>query len=384
MIHHLYLHHFRSYSEASFSFQPGINLFLGKNGQGKTNLLEALSLLCLGRSFRTDSLSDLIEKGAPFFFVEAQIEIEKRSLLIQLSFDGHTKKASLDGASFPHFSSLLGHLPLIVSSPEDLQLFQASPSIRRRFLNLYLSQNHPLYVHHLSRYTRAMKQRNALLQYSSMASLEEWEVQMGESAQFLQKTREEFLATIPPLLEKYHTSFVPEEETFRIALHQNYPKDLPTYCKTLFLSRKKDQALHYTFYGPHRDDLLFTIEGKTAKTFGSEGQKKSALLALQLALWERLTTTSPALFAIDDFGAHLDTERNSLLLQTLQRAPQSFLTSVMPPPQNLSMHILSIERKRPLPEETTPPASSLFSPEIAPASSPPTPSRAALPLGQTN
>jgi len=154
MLRRLYLHHFRNYTQAEFTFSPGVNWICGKNAQGKTNLLEAIYLLSTGRSFRTHILSQLIQKEAGFFYIEAEIEKEGVSQTLKVSFDGETKKVEINATSYSNFSSLLGLLPHVLYAPEDISVVAGTPSHRRKFIDLHLSQIDPLYLHHLPAITR--------------------------------------------------------------------------------------------------------------------------------------------------------------------------------------------------------------------------------------
>ncbi|MFA5250947.1 MAG: AAA family ATPase, partial [Parachlamydiales bacterium] len=163
----LRLHNFRNFSEEFVRFHPHFNLICGENAQGKTNLLEAISLISTGRSFRTSRYQDLIRHGEKFFFLEAGIIKDLVSQTIKIYYDGKEKKIHLSGKALPNFTSLLGLMPSTIYSPQDVELISGFPLIRRRFLNLLLAQSDPLYVHHLSRFLAALKERSYLLKKGS-------------------------------------------------------------------------------------------------------------------------------------------------------------------------------------------------------------------------
>ncbi|HEV7736515.1 MAG TPA: DNA replication and repair protein RecF, partial [Chlamydiales bacterium] len=198
----LYLRHFRNYSETEVHFSPRLNLFYGENAQGKTNLLEAISLIATGRSFRTTRLQELIQDGAPFFFLEAKVIKNAFEHTVAITFDGQTKKLTLDGNSYSTLQHLLGLLPSVFFTPSDAELADGSPAVRRRFLNVHLAQRDPLYIHHLSRYWRAMKQRNALLRSVDLSAIACWEQEMAESASYLWKMRAHLLSEIQQPLQE--------------------------------------------------------------------------------------------------------------------------------------------------------------------------------------
>lgn len=185
MLKRLYLHHFRSYERKEFSFQPGINVIRGDNARGKTNLLEAVYLLSTGRSFRTVQLTDLIRHGEPFFYLEADFSTGPVTQHLKVSFDGQVKRVEHDGATYSQFTPLLGLFPTVLHVPEDIELITGSPTQRRRFLDLHIAQTDPLYIFHLARYFKAMRQRNVLLRQHKEATIESWEQILVVSGQYL-------------------------------------------------------------------------------------------------------------------------------------------------------------------------------------------------------
>jgi DNA replication and repair protein RecF len=321
----LYLKNFRNYKEAQAHLGMRLNVFYGNNAQGKTNLLEAIYLIATGRSFRTQHLQELIHSGESFFFLEAKIVKDQVSQTIKLSFDGQNKRLQINGSTYSHFQPLLGLLPSVLYTPNDTELINGSPSIRRRFLNLHLAQSDPIYVHHLTRYWRAMKQRNALLRSSNRAGIECFENEMAQSASYLWKARSEMIEELKAPLVKQSNKLSGSKELHELEL-QAVPK---AYLQQLQKNRARETALGFTLTGPHRDDLTLFIDQKPAKTFASEGQKKTSIAALKLAEWERLSARSEslALMAIDDLGLHLDNERLSLLNASLLSLGQVFITT---------------------------------------------------------
>ncbi len=323
----LYLRNFRNYAEAEVEFSPRLNVFYGENAQGKTNLLEAIYLVSTGRSFRTQNLSELIRLGEPFFYLEAHAVRDGAEQTLKLSFDGQTRRLQMDGNSYASFHPLLGTLPSVLYTPQDTDLISGAPALRRRFLNLHLAQSDPLYVHHLARFWRAMKQRNCLLRSKHPETIEIWENEMAASGAYLHQARGAMLEEIkdPLLVESRRLSG--EKEAHEMRFHPTFSP--ATYLSQLQRSRPREKELGATLSGPHRDDLSLWIEGKEARLFASEGQKKTAIAALRLAEWSRLTARigSPALLGIDDLGLHLDEARQKWLLGALHRLGQVFITT---------------------------------------------------------
>ena len=310
----LYLRNFRSYAQVEVVFSLHTNLFYGSNAQGKTNLLEAIFLLSTGRSFRTHHLKECIRHDTPFFFVEAEFEKEGIAQTIKLSFDGQVKKMEYNQTVYSHFTNLLGLLPTVFMAPEDVQIITGMPAERRRFLDLHLVQIDPLYVYHLSRYVKAMKQRNFLLRHKKSETISSWEQIMTLSMQYIQERRAKMVEELGQLL---HTDE---------ALELRY---LPSATKDYASLRGKEMVLGTTLFGPHRDDLAILLEGKEAKLFASQGQKRSAITALRLAQWHHFKECNgfKPILSIDDFGVHLDASRSTSLLEKIAHLGQVFLSS---------------------------------------------------------
>jgi DNA replication and repair protein RecF len=337
----LYLRNFRNYIEAEVHFSERINLLYGDNAQGKTNMLEAIYLVATGRSFRTESLPELIRAGESFFFIEAEIVRDGVPQRVQISFDGTNKKVQLDATTYSSFNPLLGILPSVLYTPYDIELISGSPAERRRFLNLHLAQSDPLYVHHLTRFWKAMKQRNCLLRTKISESVDCWEIEMAQSAAYIEKARQEMVMELNPLLKKQGQKLTQKEEIHELHLQLSASK---AYLEQLKKNRNREMELGFTLTGPHRDDLSILIDQKLARSFASEGQKKTAIAALKLAEWERLTHRigDRALMGFDDLGQHLDDTRQKLLRSSLNELGQVFIT--MPHLPKEEGHLIHIEK----------------------------------------
>lgn len=326
----LYLHHFRNHKKREFEFSPGINWIVGKNAEGKTNLVEALYVLSTGRSFRTPQIGQLIQEEEPFFFLEAQVEKEGMGQTLKISFDGEAKKVQFNAQTYSHFAPLIGLLPHILYAPEDIALVSGMPAYRRKFLDLHLSQLDPLYLHHLTRFHRALRQRNALLKQKTEETIDPWEFQMAQSASFLMERRRDLIEELSAPLQKKMLRLSSESDLLKMTYLPSLPTSCPKEMQT-YWQKNRQKELHFgtTLTGPHRDDLTFSIENMPAKSHASIGQKHSILAALRLCQWEHLfaRTGSPPLFSIDDFGAHLDPERQKAFEAELLQLGQVFLTS---------------------------------------------------------
>jgi DNA replication and repair protein RecF len=330
----LLLHNFRNYEHSSVSFHPRINTFCGGNGQGKTNLLEAIYLLSTGRSFRTHHLQELILEGKEFFYIEAQIFKDNIDQTLSFYFNGKEKRIAHQKKNSSCFSSLLGLMPSILHAPHDRDLLSGPPSLRRRFLNLHLVQEDPLYIHHLSRFCHSLKQRNFLLKTKNTKTLSAWDEEMALSALYLTEKRSLLVQELNELLPIYLQKLAPDESVY-LLYRPSFSISSPTkekFQELLEKNRAKELHLGSTLIGPHRDDWSLYFRQKNVLEHASEGQKKSFLLALRLSEWKRLSEKfgEPILMNLDDIAIHLDKQREALLEPLLKELSQVFLTSPAP------------------------------------------------------
>lgn len=326
----LCLAHFRNYTKEEVLFHPDVNYVEGENGSGKSTLLEAIHLLSTGKSFRTSRLLELIAYTKEGFSLEAEFFKDDIAYSVRILYSTEGRKLFLNETSYSSFLPLFGMLPSVLLSSEDIAILKGGPSERRRFLDLHIAQIDPLYLHHLGRYERALKQRNYLLKKKDVRGILPWEELMAVSASYLIKKRGETLHFFVEPCNKHIACFSEEKELFSLQYISSLEsEESSSYLKQWEKSRAKDLEIGSTLLGPHRDDILFFLQGKEAKNYGSEGQKRCLLAALRLAQWEHLkkfNQESP-LFCIDDFGAHLDKERSFRLQQTLKQMGQVFLTA---------------------------------------------------------
>lgn len=333
----LYLRNFRNYEEASIVFSPKINYIYGGNAQGKTNLLEAIYVLITGRSFRTHHLTDLIRFGSSSLFLEAYFEKNGIEQVLKLSYDGEGRKIWHNSTPISSLSALLGILQGVVLSPEDQELIRGGPSMRRQFLDLQIATANPLYLHHLARFCRAMKQRNALLKQSSDSTIEVWEEQMAHSAAFLTMNREKVIKDLQNYGKPLQNALSGGKDELSLtykssalaAVKEEY-EPLKTYFLTqMGKQRPREREIGSTLTGPHKDDMDILLYEKEARYFASEGQKRCCTAALRLAEWLRLKTImgETPIMCIDDATISLDQYREQNLYSHLGELGQVFLTS---------------------------------------------------------
>ncbi len=321
---------FRNYEREEITFSAGLNCIQGDNAEGKSNLLEAIYLISTGKSFRTRSLSNLIKHSEKGFQIEAFFSKKGIPHSLDISYGPKGRKVLYNQTSYSSFLPLLGILPCVLLAPEDISIITGAPAERRRFLDLHISQMNPLYVYHLGRYHKAMKQRNALLRKQEKKGLDPWEQIMALSAHHLIEKREEALLNLKDLVGDAISFLSDKQEAFSWKYDNTLQATSPSQILEQWRkSRKKELLLGSTLIGPHRDDLLLYIQGQEIKTYCSEGQKRSCIAALRLAEWKVFKSffESPPLFAVDDFGVHLDLKRSLFFKRILEDLDQVFVTA---------------------------------------------------------
>lgn len=356
----LYLHHFRNYKEASLEFDSHFNLICGSNAQGKTNILEAIHYLMMGRSFRSNQSTELIQHGTPSFYLEAiffKYGIEQK---LRIAFDGKERHMLYNSTSLPTVSSLLGLVQGVMLTPDDIHLIKGPPQLRRQFLDIQIAQIDPLYVHHLSRYNRAMQQRNQLLKVKYYMTIESWEHEMSQSAAYIILQRHQAVKDLQLYCQRIHPILTGESTSLDLFYKTNYTGDFNlesiryNLLELFKKNRPREMNVGYTVQGPHKDDLIITIADKDIRHFASEGQQRSCVTALHFAEWQRLHQMSeePPFMMIDDIGMGLDSKRRHHLLDQLALLGQVFVTSTdehLLPSSSRSFKVFSIQTGAVLP-----------------------------------
>ncbi len=332
---------FRNYREAVLTPHPGVNLFFGQNGSGKTNLLEAVHYCALGRSHRTAQDRDVVRRGQPAgaCSVTAVSEQGGRSeIMIRLSPDEpRRKQVWIDRKKAPRLADLMGHVRCVVFSPEDLSLVREGPSVRRRYLDMLISQLDPLYFTALQRYSRALEERNALLRNSRRTGalrdelFAPYEQIMAETGAEIIRKRAGAMDRISAAVRDRYTAVCGRDsERFSVVYEPCLPAEEAgaERLSALFAGKRQDDALRGTTgAGVHREDLLLRLNGREMKPIASQGQVRTAALAMKLAqmrIFEEETGEPPVLL-LDDVMSELDMNRRSRLLREISGA-QTFIT----------------------------------------------------------
>lgn len=337
----LRLQQFRNYPFLELKPGEGVTVLYGPNGSGKTNLLEAMHLLSLGRSHRTSQDQEMIATGQHVAIVHGQTarldgghEVEVRLY----PFEKPKKRVLLYGKPAQRIADLMGHATVVMFSPEDIRIVRDGPAARRRFVDMQLSQIRPSYVKALKTYLSALENRNALLKQQKFTNatdfeneLAAWDEQLAAAASPIVNTRRWFLEELSGYAAQQYAE-ISENPAEPFAIRYTGPlaeTDTP-YRDTLAgleRTRKEDIQRGYTHFGPHRDDVAMTLYGKELRAYGSQGQLRTAVLSMKLgeiSLIENEMGELPTLL-LDDVFSELDIRRRSALLRATEHL-QTFLS----------------------------------------------------------
>lgn len=324
IIESLHLTNFRNYCDEEFSFLPQTNILYGKNAQGKTNALEALYLFSIGKSFRTQQDRDLIRFGEDLARAELTFSDAKRRQKIEIFIRRDRKKQiKINGVVIHKLSELVGRLNVVLFCPEELGLIKDGPHVRRRFLDIALSQFRPNYYHLLGLYNKVLEQRNHLLKkikYKNEPSLAGtlfiWNEKLVSYGMQLIQYRSDFIQTLEHYAQKIHREI--SGESFEMQYCTRF-ESKEAFLEKLNTTLDKDLEQGYTLHGPHRDDIAFSVNGRDAKAFASQGQQRTMVLSLKLAQADLLfddVGEYPVLL-LDDIMSELDAGRRSYLAKRI-------------------------------------------------------------------
>ena len=319
----LRLRDFRNYGRLDCEFGPGFHLLLGDNAQGKTNVLEAIYLLATLRSFRGVSSAQMVRHGQKGFFVGGKTH-HAEGHEIKLYWSPKERSLNVDARPIRKLSEFLGIFRAVVFCSEDIQLVKGPGSRRRRYMDLLLTQTHPTYLPLLHRYVRAVRSRNAILKQRVIdpAALEAFTGEMISAGTKIIELRQQLLPAILPIAATAYQKITNAAEELRLDYHSSVRGDFLVELRKV---EARERALRTTLLGPHRDELQLTLDGKSVGQFGSEGQKRSVVIALKITQAEHLTNLhgSPPVLLIDDIMGELDLKRRSGFLPLLRRVHQA-------------------------------------------------------------
>ncbi len=316
---------FKNYSEIKLDFDAQINCFVGANGAGKTNLLDALYYLSFCKSYFNPVDSQNVRHGDEFFVIEGWYDRKERPEHVYLGVKkGQKKSVRRNKKEYAKISEHIGHFPLVMISPADRDLILEGSDVRRKFMDGVISQSNRRYLDDLMQYNRILQQRNSLLKYFAAnrkfdaASLEIYDEQLNPLAERIHSDRKEFLDKFIPIFQTYYQDISGGAE--EVSIEYETKLEGKSLQLVLFECRDRDRALQYTSQGVHKDDLKFTLRDYPVKKTGSQGQQKTFLIALKLAQFsflKELTGITPILL-LDDIFDKLDDDRVGALIRMVE------------------------------------------------------------------
>ncbi len=330
---------YKNFSEIDFELDSKINCFVGKNGIGKTNIIDAIYHLANGKSYFNPLAIQNIKHGEEFFVVEGEFEKNGRTEQILCSLKkGQKKILKRNGKVYEKFSDHIGFVPLVIISPADSDLIIEGSETRRKFIDSVISQLDSSYLQQLIQYQKIISQRNALLKFFALNHVFETDTlsiyneQLNTLGQFIFEKRKKFLIDFIPIFNNYHREITNSAETVQLVYESDlFEKDTLTLLEE---NISKDRALHYTSVGVHKDDLSFEIDNYPIKKFGSQGQQKSFLIALKLAQFDFVKKQSgeKPILLFDDIFDKLDEFRVSKIIKMVNNEEfgQLFISDTHP------------------------------------------------------
>lgn len=343
IIEQLKLINYRNYESLSLDFSPKINVFIGENAQGKTNVMESIYVLAMAKSHRTSNDKELIRWKADYGKIEGVVQNRYGGFPMELSITKKGKKGKVNHLEQSKLSNYIGQMNVVMFAPEDLNVVKGSPQARRRFIDMEIGQISPVYLHDLLNFHKLLKQRNHLLK-SNQGKLKIDDVlfdiyteQYIQSAIQIIRKRFQFVELLQEWAEPIHSGISRGLEQLTVkyrpitGMEANWTEEeMATYLgKKIAEVKRKEIERGVTLVGPHRDDLQFLVNGYDVQTFGSQGQQRTTALSLKLAeieLIKKETKEAPILL-LDDVLSELDDYRQSHLLNTIQGEVQTFVTT---------------------------------------------------------
>jgi len=331
----LKIDNYKNLEKFKLTFNKKINCFIGKNGIGKTNIVDSIYHLAFTKSYFNPSTSQNVMSGSAYFSIIGEFDIDKRSESVHCYYKiGEKKVIKRNSKVYKRISDHIGLINLIIISPHDRNLITEGSEMRRKFIDSVIGQVNKVYLQRVIDYNKVITQRNSLLKYFFINrkfdkdTIESYDQQLITIGTPIYKKRSKFMTSFIPIFKKYYSDISSGNELVDI----NFKSDLNSgsFSEVLNESLSKDRFLQYTSKGVHRDDLIFTIDGNKIKNFGSQGQQKSFLIALKLAQFDYYRTkfgNSPIVL-LDDIFDKLDQERVRQIVQILEKKDfsQIFIT----------------------------------------------------------
>lgn len=333
----LFVSSFRNLEQDGLSFAGRFNIFYGDNAQGKTNLLEAIFLLGTLKSFRQARSAELIRHGSDGALVRGSVVRDGSNREITLVLERHAKRVLVDGKAATRLSDFFGALNTVAFSPDELSMVRGLPEQRRRFLDRAIFSGDAGYLRCYHDYGKVLKNRNALLRRGETTCLDVWSERLADTGSALIARRLAYVGAIAPMLTDFYGTIAGCRENADLSLitvpgAETVTREGVRGLLLEGLARRADEEVRRgtTLVGPHRDDLLFRIDGRELKSHGSQGQQRSFVLALKMAEIEHLRCNfgSPPVLLLDDVTSELDeTRRRNMLAFLDEREMQVFITT---------------------------------------------------------
>ncbi|RKD31367.1 DNA replication/repair protein RecF [Thermohalobacter berrensis] len=325
---------FRNYLKADINLNRKLNIFVGNNGQGKTNLLESIYICAFGKSYRTNKDKELINLSKDKAYIGINLKKNGFNKFVEVKFEqGKSKKVRINKIEVDKISDLFGILNVVIFSPEDLKLIKEGPSERRNFLDTEISQIKPKYRYNISSYNRILRQRNNLLKItqndkSKLKVLDVWDMQISNIGAEIILSRIKFLNKISKISKNIHSEITNKLEELELKYSPSLDIDVnldkneivKVFRRQLKNLLERDIEKGTTTIGPHRDDIKVLINGIDSRAFGSQGQQRTAALSLKLAEVELIKEEVgeyPVLL-LDDVLSELDLNRRKDLISTFK------------------------------------------------------------------
>lgn len=323
IIESIELENFRNYKSLNMSFDKNINILYGDNAQGKTNILEAIYLSGTTKSHRGNKDKELIKFGEEECHIRLKLNKNSTSYQIDMHIKNNKSKGiAINRIPIKKASELFGILNLVFFSPEDLNIIKNGPAERRKFLDITICQLDKIYLFNLSKYNKILNQRNKLLKdidYNPglIETLNVWDYQLCDCAKKIIEKRKEFIEKLSVIANSIHSNLTGNIENLNISYEPNTVIEL--FEKELEINRNKDLKQKSTSVGPHRDDILFSINDIDIRKYGSQGQQRTTALSLKLSEIELIkkNTNSMPVLLLDDVLSELDKNRQNYLLNSI-------------------------------------------------------------------
>jgi len=317
------LNNFRNYNYKEINLEKNINIFYGENAQGKTNIIEAIFLSSMGKSFRTNKDKELINFEKEKATVEINFEKKDRDGKIKIEIE-NKKNIYLNGIKLKKLSELLGNINVVIFTPDDINILKGGPQNRRRFLDIMISQLKPNYMYTLNLYLKTLEQRNNYLRQIKIENKDEnlldiWDEKLAEYAVIIYNYRVEFINKIKNKIENIHKDITQNKENIKIE-YISECKEKEEFLNLLKQRRKLDIIKGFTTKGIHRDDFMIYINEKEVSTYGSQGQHRTAILSLKLSelkvIYDEIGEYP--ILLLDDFMSELDESRRKSFLENIE------------------------------------------------------------------